>query len=228
MTVKEAVWDTAIVLTGCAVLLTTAFGRVARRADAVLICAPHIVIDAGHGGEDGGAVAPDGTVEKEINLQVACCLCDLLQVFGYRVSMTRQTDTMVHTEGATLRERKVSDMKHRLAMIETADLTVSIHQNKFAVEKYSGAQVFYGTGHPDSRVVAESIRTAVVALLQPDNTRPLKAGESSVYLLSHATTPMVLVECGFLSNKAELGKLKDPVYQRQLAFAVMCGVGKER
>lgn len=224
VTVKEAVWDTAIILTGCAVVLTMAFGRVARCADTALVEAPHILIDAGHGGEDGGAVAPDGTVEKDINLGVACCLRDLLRVMGYRVSMTRETDTMVHTEGTTQRERKVSDLKHRLAMTETADLTVSIHQNKFSVEKYSGVQVFYGTGHPDSKVRAENIRAAMVDLLQPDNTRPLKAGESSVYLLSRATTPTVLVECGFLSNRAELQKLKDPVYQRQLAFAIVKGL----
>ncbi len=224
MRIREAVLDTAIVLTGCAVLLTAAFGRVARRADTALVAAPHILVDAGHGGEDGGAVAPDGTVEKNINLGVACCLRDLLCVMGYRVSMTRETDTMVHTEGSTQRERKVSDMKHRLAMSEAADMTVSIHQNKFSVEKYSGAQVFYGTGHPDSKVLAENIRAAVVALLQPENTRPLKAGDKSVYLLSRATTPTVLVECGFLSNYAELQKLKDPVYQRQLAFAILKGL----
>ena len=225
MTAKETLWNVSVVLTGCAVLLTAALGAVARRTDA-RVAAPHILVDAGHGGEDGGAVAPDGTVEKTINLAVACCLRDLLGVMGSRVSMTRQTDVMVNTEGGTLRERKVSDMKRRLAMSAEADLTVSIHQNKFSIAKYFGAQVFYGTGHPDSKVLAEHIRTSLVSLLQPDNTRPLKAGESSVYLLSHATTPTVLVECGFLSNAAELQKLKDSVYQRQLAFAVLSGIVK--
>lgn len=224
VTLKEAVLDTAIVLTGCAVVLTAAWGRVARCADTIPTKAPHILIDAGHGGEDGGAVASDGTVEKDINLAVACCLRDLLRVMGYRVSMTRETDTMVHTEGVTQRERKVSDLKHRLAMTETADLTVSIHQNKFSVEKYSGIQVFYGTGHPDSKARADRIREAMVSLLQPDNTRPLKAGDSNVYLLSRATTPIVLVECGFLSNDAERQQLKDSTYQRQLALGILKGL----
>lgn len=223
MTAGKAVGNTVLWLTACAVFLTAAVGTVTRRANA-MVTAPHILVDAGHGGEDGGAVAPDGTVEKDINLEVARCLRDLLCVLGYRVSMTRQTDTMVNTEGNTLRERKVSDMKQRLAMSGEADLTVSIHQNKFSLAQYFGAQVFYGTKHPDSKVAAEHIRAALISHLQPDNTRPLKAGDQNVYLLSRATTPTVLVECGFLSNEAELQKLKDPVYRRQLAFAVVDGV----
>ncbi len=220
-------WDVAIWLTGCALVVTVAFGTVERRVHTVPTAAPHILVDAGHGGEDGGAVAADGTLEKDINLRVACCLRDLLRVMGYRVSMTRETDTMVNTEGTTQRERKVSDMKHRLAMTRDADLTVSIHQNKFPQTQYFGAQVFYGTGHADSAVLAENIRAALVALTQPDNTRPLKKADNNVYLLTHATTPTVLVECGFLSNETERKKLKDPRYQRELAFAVMAGLMKE-
>ncbi len=225
--INETVWDTTIVLLGCAVILTAALGAVARRTTTVHVAAPHILVDAGHGGEDGGAVASDGTLEKDLNLAVACSLRDLLRVMGYRVSMTRQTDTMVNTEGTTQRERKVSDMKNRLSMTREADVTVSIHQNKFPQTQYYGAQVFYGAGHPDSAVFAERVRASLVELTQPDNTRPLKKADKNVYLLFHATTPTVLVECGFLSNAAELSKLKDSEYQRKLAFAVAKGVMKE-
>ncbi len=222
---REAVVDVALVLVSAALLLTTAFGMAERRVDTDTSVAPlRIVIDAGHGGEDGGAEAADGTLEKHINLAIAKPLGDLLQVMGYTVSYTRTDDSMVNATGATLRERKVSDMRNRLAQIEQADLAVSIHQNKFPQTQYSGAQVFYATGHPDSKVLATSIRAAVLSLIQPENKRELKKGESSVYLLSHATRPLVLVECGFLSHESERERLKTRGYQREMAFAIACGI----
>ena len=158
-----------------------------------------------------------------MNLAVSLPLRDLLTVMGYTVTMTRTEDVMINTEGDSLRERKVSDMKNRLQLVEAADVTVSIHQNNFTQPQYSGTQIFYSTNTEDSRVLAESVRTQVVSMLQPDNTRELKRGTSDVYLLHRATQPMILVECGFLSNTAELAKLKDSDYQRQLAFAVAAG-----
>lgn len=227
---RSTVIDAAIVVVSCGLLLSLAFGVVQRRGTGGNVSseAPHVLIDPGHGGDDGGAVAADGTMEKAINLPVSLALRDLLRVMGFSVSMTRDTDTMIHTEGTSLRERKVSDMKNRLAMIEAADLTVSIHQNKFEQSRYYGTQVFYSGNNDSSRELAEAVRSSVVELLQPDNTRPLKQGTQDVYLLSHATKPMILVECGFLSNQAELQKLKDSTYQRQMAFAVMGGVLKGR
>ena len=145
---------------------------------------------------------------------------------GFSVVMTRETDTMLHGGEATLRERKVADMKRRLDMVQTARLTVSLHQNRFSQAKYSGTQVFYSPNTPESREIAQAIQETVVSLLQPHNTRPLKAGDSTVYLLHRATAPIVLVECGFLSNKAECEKLKTRAYQRQMAFAVAGGVMK--
>ena len=223
---RSTATDAAIVLMGCAVLLTATLGVVDRRQTAATPTTKHIVIDAGHGGADGGAVAADGTEEKHLNLAVALPLRDLLSVMGYEVSMTRETDVKLNTERVTLRERKISDMKQRLSMVQSADLTVSIHQNKFSQERYSGTQVFYSDNHPQSAQVAEQIRASVVSLLQPQNTRPLKVGDRSVYLLSRATQPIVLVECGFLSNTQEREKLKNPTYQRQLALAVAGGVMK--
>lgn len=222
---KATATDIAIVIVGAALAVTVALGVTGRRSTAACVDAsPHILIDAGHGGADGGAEGADGTLEKHINLAIARPLGELLRVMGYTVSYTRTEDTMVDAAGDTLRERKVSDMKNRLSLIQQADMTISIHQNKFPQTKYSGAQVFYGTGSADSRALAESIRSSVIALLQPSNTRELKQGDGSVYLLKQATQPLVLVECGFLSNETEREKLKTREYQLQMAFAVAAGV----
>ncbi len=220
---RAAVTDIAIVLVCGALLFTVLFGVADRRSSVSVSTAPHILIDPGHGGEDGGAVAADGTREKALNLAVSLPLRDLLTVMGYTVTMTRTEDVMINTEGDSLRERKVSDMKNRLRLVETADVTLSIHQNNFTQPQYSGTQIFYSANTEDSRVLAESVRSQVVSMLQPNNTRELKRGTSDVYLLHRATRPMILVECGFLSNSAELAKLKDSDYQRQMAFAVAAG-----
>ena len=180
--------------------------------------------NSAHGGADGGASAADGTLEKDLNLAMSLPLRDMLMVMGYTVQMTRTTDVMLNTEGETLRERKVSDIHNRAAMAEDADLTVSIHQNKFTQPQYHGTQIFYSTNTEESRVLADSVREQVIGLLQPNNTRELKRGTADIYLLYHATRPAILVECGFLSNQAELAKLKDAAYQQQMAFAVAAGV----
>ncbi len=222
---RSTVTDVAIVLVSAALMITVAFGVTERRGVSAFVSAsPHVLVDAGHGGADGGAEGADGTSEKEINLAIARPLGDLLRVLGYTVSYTRTEDVMVNTEGDTLRERKVSDMKNRLAMIEQADLAISIHQNKFSQAQYSGTQVFYGTGSADSHALAASIRSSVIDLLQPTNTRELKKSDGNVYLLKHATRPLVLVECGFLSNETEHEKLKTREYQLQMAFAIAVGV----
>ena len=218
--------DIAIVFVSAVLLMTVSFGRTERHgsASAPVHGSPHVLIDAGHGGADGGAQAADGTLEKDINLAVSGSLGDLLRVMGYTVSHTRTADQMIHTEGNSLRERKVSDMKNRLALVEQADLTVSIHQNKFPQTQYSGAQVFYGTATAESGRFAESVRQSIVSLLQPNNTRELKKGDSNIYLLSNATRPIVLVECGFLSNLSELALLKTSEYQHRMAFAIAGGI----
>lgn len=222
----KTVTDVAIVLVCGALLFTLLFG-VADRRSAVSSAEPDpIVIDPGHGGADGGATAADGTEEKTLNLAVALPLRDLLTVMGYPVVMTRTDDTMLHTEGSTLRERKVSDMRNRLALVNTAALTVSIHQNKFPQTQYWGTQVFYSANTEESRVLAESVRSCVVDWLQPDNKRELKRGTEDVYLLHRATRPMILVECGFLSNASDLSKLQEAAYRQQLAFAVAVGTMK--
>lgn len=186
---------------------------------------PLVTVDAGHGDFDGGAVAADGTEEKDLNLAVALPLSDMLRLCGCRVAMTRTDDTtLCADDSASIRERKVSDMKARLAMYEQADINISIHQNMFSKAIYHGAQMFYSTNDPASRVLAEAVREQIVTGLQPDNTRELKSGNRDIYLLYKTTRPTVLVECGFLSNAEELAALKTPTYQRRLAFAVASGM----
>ena len=185
---------------------------------------PRIVIDAGHGGFDGGAKAPDGTEEKTLNLEIAQALSAMLTVCGFEVTMTRRTDDgLEDADDTTIRQKKVSDMYARLALYEEAQLVISIHQNMFAAKSCRGSQVFYSPNHPCSKVLASCVREQLLSQLQPENTRELKAGNKDIFLLHKTMKPTVLVECGFLSNAEELARLKDEGYQRQLAFAIACG-----
>lgn len=222
---RSTLTDAALVLVSGALVITLAWSMVGyRSAGAVQGDKTVIVIDPGHGGADGGASAADGTLEKELNLAISLPLREMLAVMGYTVHLTRTDDVMIYTQGETLREKKVSDIKNRLAMAEQATVTVSIHQNKFPQTQYSGAQVFYSANAEESALLARCVQTQVVSLLQPNNTREVKRGTADIYLLHHATRPMILVECGFLSNEAELAKLKNSVYQQQMAFAVATGI----
>ncbi len=150
---------------------------------------------------------------------------DLLRFCGFLVNMTRTEDTAVTDNTAELsRSWKTNDMYARLRQYDKATLTVSIHQNHFSQAKYYGTQVFYGTKHRDSQLLADCIQKQVVSQIQPQNTRSIKAAGENIFLLHRTTQPAVIVECGFLSNVNETKKLKDPQYQQQMAFAVGCGV----
>ena len=185
-----------------------------------------VIIDAGHGGEDGGAEV-DGVLEKDINLSIADKLADTLRLCGVRVTEIRDEDISVYDDSAqSLREKKVSDLKHRVEIVNGSEnnILVSIHQNKFDNSAYSGTQVFYSSNNDKSRVLAESIRNSVISLLQNDNTRELKPANSDIYLLDNATVPAVIVECGFLSNDEERAKLLDSGYQSEMAYSIAMGV----
>lgn len=187
---------------------------------------PAVLLDPGHGGFDGGALTDDGAAEKEINLAVSLKLRDCLRFLGYRVTMTRETDCSVETDGSTVRERKVSDIHHRMQLMEEAGnaVFISVHQNHFSQKRYWGTQVFYTPRFPEqSADLAGCIQDAVVTALQPDNTRQIKACGSSVYLMYHAVKPAVLVECGFLSNDDEAARLRDDAYQQQLSLCIAAG-----
>ena len=185
-----------------------------------------VIVDAGHGGEDGGAQVGDIT-EKDINLAIADKLADMLRLCGCSVTEIRNEDISVYDEGAqTIREKKVSDLKRRVEIVNKSEnnILVSIHQNKFDNSAYSGTQIFYSTNSDNSRTLAEAIRKSVVSFLQNDNTRELKPSGSDIFLLDQAAVPAVIVECGFLSNDAERARLLDDGYQSELAYSIAMGV----
>lgn len=187
---------------------------------------PTIVLDSGHGGEDGGATSQLGDLEKDINLDICITLEKLLKQGGYNTVMIRTTDTSVHDEDAsTTRERKVSDIHNRVETANSSNnnILVSIHQNHFSESKYFGTQVFYSRNNPLSQILAENIRTAVTSLLQPENTRKCKES-SDVYLLDNATVPAVIVECGFLSNPDEAYLLSKEDYRDNMAYSIYLGI----
>lgn len=217
----------ALILLSAAIIMISSFSNIAMytAVDTGDIL-PKIVIDAGHGGEDGGAEVDD-VLEKDINLCISANLADMLRLSGYPVTQVRSTDAAVYSEGSdTLREKKVSDLQNRVALFNSdeSNIVVSIHQNKFENSKYSGTQLFYSDNHADSRNLAESIRTAVVMLLQNDNTRELKKGGEDIYILDKTAVPAVIVECGFLSNDEERAKLTDAEYQKMMSYAITMGV----
>lgn len=203
-----------------------AFGIVAFHAD-FFEKKGTIVLDAGHGGEDGGAVGINGAMEKEINLAIALKLEQYLKQNNFEVILIRDGDYSVGDQSlGTIAERKRSDTKTRLRMIEEAGecIYLSIHQNHFTESKYDGAQVFYSGNDPESAVLAEAIRKSIVSSLQPENHRENKEAEKSIYLLYHCQVPAVLVECGFLSNPSEADKLVTENYQNDMAAAIYNGL----
>ena len=188
---------------------------------------PKIILDAGHGGFDGGAVAGDGTVEKDINLEICLSLQNMLKQNGFEVIMTRSADISTDsTDSDKISSRKKSDLKNRLELMNTNPdaVFVSIHLNKFTTSAANGSQVFYSGRDEKSKQLGDKIQSSIIRLLQPENTRVNKKATSSTYLLYNATVPAVLVECGFLSNSAELAKLKSPQYQKEMAFSIFCGI----
>ena len=186
-----------------------------------------IIIDAGHGGFDGGAVADDGTLEKNINLVIASNLKQLCKLGGFEVIMTRDSDKGTEVdENDSISNRKKSDMKRRLAVIEENPdaIFVSIHLNKFTTSTASGAQVFYSKNNSNSETLAENIQKSMVDLIQKENTRTIKQADNSIFLLKKSSIPSIIIECGFLSNYEELKLLKNYEYQRKIAFAIYCGI----
>jgi N-acetylmuramoyl-L-alanine amidase len=177
-----------------------------------------IIIDAGHGGVDGGATSCTGVLESQINLEISLRLNDLCHLLGMETKMIRTTDISVYTEGQTISQKKVSDLKHRVQIInETPNATViSIHQNYFSDGKYSGAQVFYPKDET-SRRLAEAMQLAFGVT---GSTRIAKPSQG-VYLMEHIRCPGVLVECGFLSNPQEEAKLRSPEYQKLLCCVIV-------
>ena len=187
---------------------------------------PVIIVDAGHGGEDSGAVGVDGTYEKDINLQIALKVNEILSIFGYQTYLIRNIDKSIHTTGNTIRERKISDIHNRADTMNLYDncIYLSIHQNKYNDSGIWGAQTFYSTNFDESREIAQFIQSAISTELQRDNKRQIKKSGTDIYVLYNAAKPAVMVECGFVSNPNELSKLKDNTYQNSMALSISIGI----
>lgn len=188
---------------------------------------PSVIIDAGHGGFDGGASGAGGIVEKDINLSIAVKLQEYCRLYGLDVIMVRTEDTDVSGKsGGSLSDRKKADMKNRLR--HTVDnpnsIFISIHQNKFPESKYWGGQVFYGVEHEDSPELAKILQKNIRSMLQPDNARETKKATKDLYLLYYSKVPSVIVECGFLSNPDEATKLSTPEYQQKMAYCIFTSI----
>lgn len=187
---------------------------------------PVLMIDPGHGGFDGGAVAGAGTVEAEINLAVSLQMEAIAQLVGTETVMTRREDAALDSPGAgTVRQRKVSDLKNRVELVEgiPGGVLVSIHQNSLPeVRSVHGAQVFYN-GAEGSEALALAVQDALNGAIN-DRPKEVKAAGQSIYLLCHTTKPAILVECGFLSNQQETELLKSPAYQTRLAITILLAV----
>lgn len=184
---------------------------------------PVVVIDAGHGGNDPGKVGVNNALEKDINLNIAIILKELLEAQDIKVVMTRETDMGLYDENS--KNKKVQDMKNRCELItKTAPVVaVSIHQNSYHEEYVKGAQVFYYKHSANAKVLAEILQKQLQTHVQPDNKRVAKIN-SSYYLLKKTNVTTVIVECGFLSNYEEADNLVDENYQQRLAWAIHLGI----
>lgn len=179
-----------------------------------------IIIDAGHGGVDGGATSCTGVLESAFNLDIALRLDDLMHLLGYRTIMIRTTDCSIYRAGESIAAKKVSDLKERVRIVNETEngILVSIHQNYFSDSRYSGAQVFYGNA-PGSDILAANLQSAFVNVLNPGSHRAPKKADG-IYLMEQIHRQGVLIECGFLSNPTEESKLRDPVYQKRLCCVI--------
>ncbi|CDA19854.1 cell wall hydrolase/autolysin [Ruminococcus sp. CAG:488] len=201
----------------------------AAEASSMPITQKTVIVDAGHGGDDGGAIGIDGTVEKDINLDIALKLEKILKFYGFNVIMTRTQDVMTCDDGLdSLRKRKISDIHNRFELMRKNPdaIFISVHQNKFEDSSQHGTQVFYSGNDERSKELAEAIQTSVTLTLQRKNDRVVKKSGSGIYLLYHAKIPAVLVECGFISNSDEVKKLKDESYRMKLAILIADGLLK--
>lgn len=181
-----------------------------------------LIIDAGHGGEDGGAVSITGAVESKINLAIALRLDSILGLYGVNILMLRTEDNSLHDEKAnTIREKKVSDLHNRVDTIESVEnaTLISIHQNIFNNKNLHGAQVFFSNEKlslPFAQYTQETLRLS----LDPKNTRKAARIPTTVYLMNHITCRAILVECGFLSNPTEDSLLQTVNYQLKISAAL--------
>ena len=188
-----------------------------------------IILDAGHGGEDGGATGTNGVLEKDLNLAITHALADLLRMAGHTVIETRADDALLYDQSTTKGHKKRDDLKNRLAFTERYpdSVFISLHMNTFPNNTCRGTQVWYSPNNDASRELASAVQSGVVSTLQPKNNRQIKEATSSIYLLRHATCPSILIECGFLSTPDECERLCDESYQRQLVAVLFSVISQK-
>ena len=179
-----------------------------------------IVIDAGHGGIDGGATSCTGVLESHINLEIALRLENVFHLLGYDTVMIRRTDESIYTQGNTIASQKVSDLKERVRIVNETPgaILISIHQNTYADSRYRGAQVFYGKDD-QSKEIAQSMQQNIITILNPDSHRKSKQAKG-VYLMENITAPGILIECAFLTNPEEEALIRDVNYQMKLCAVI--------
>ena len=188
-----------------------------------------VIIDAGHGGEDGGTSSASGLIEKDLNLDIAFTLRDMLQANGINVVMTREDDRLLYDRNVDFHGRKkVLDLAARLSVAQSTEnaIFVSIHMNAFSDPKYSGLQVWYSPNGEEAYDLAKKIQTNTHGMLQPQNDRKVKKATSKIFLLDKAVCPAVLVECGFLSNTHEADLLSSTEYRQKLCFVLFTSINE--
>ena len=186
-----------------------------------------VVLDAGHGGEDPGAIGVSGAYEKDLNLAITLNISSQLKEAGINVILTREDDRLLYKPEENIKGlKKISDLKNRVALANAEEnaILVSIHMNSYTDPRYSGLQVWYSENSADSPALAELIQNNNRTKLQSDNHRKIKGAGSSIFLLDKINAPAVLVECGFLSNVAEAKQFEDYEYKKQVAFIICCSI----
>lgn len=187
---------------------------------------PVVVLDAGHGGMDSGAVGVTGVLEKNVNLSIVLALREMLEMSGFQVVLTRDEDISIYDNGVEgIRNQKISDMDNRLKIIQSYPDSVflCIHQNNFTDPKYSGGQMFYNNNNSTNRTLAQIMQKRF-AVLQPGNDREIKLSGDELFLLKSNPNPSLMIECGFLSNPEEEKNLSTWEYQQKVAFTIYGGL----
>lgn len=218
----------ALAVLGGGMLIQTYRERIAPAASPEAAREIQWILDAGHGGEDGGAVSVSGVPESQVNLAVALHLDQMLGLLGQPALLLREEDVSLHTpEAESLREKKRSDLMERVRMVnELPEATlVSLHQNSFPQGQYWGTQLFWSPTD-GSMELAKELQALIQETLQPENRRAAKEVDPAVYLMNHVQGRAVLVECGFLSNPEEEALLLSPGYQIKVAAVLAVGCVK--
>ena len=203
---------------GCACLLDRTVTVVAENAP--LESRKCVIVDAGHGGIDGGATSCTGVLESKLNLDVALRTNDLLHLLGIKTIMIRTEDISIYKAGETIAAKKMSDLKERVRIVNETEngFLISIHMNQFSQSQYHGPQVLYAATE-QSKALANTMQTALRISLDPDSKRGINKADG-IYLLEHVKKPAILIECGFLSNPEEEAKLRSAEYQKKLSCVI--------